>query len=118
VLYRGSVEHDRALLVKVIYQNRTGADLRFMLPDRTKVAFPDRDTIRLLLSRKYSRRGLDKMLAAIGIQKLQGIHSGFTQQRSPRVFGTDLLLLAAGDREQVPEQRASKADEIWSSFRS
>jgi uncharacterized SAM-dependent methyltransferase len=118
VLYRGSVEADRALLVKVIYQNRTGADLRFMLPDRTKVAFPDRDTIRLLLSRKYSRRGLDKMLAAVGIQKLQGIHSGFTQQRSPRVFGTDLLLLAPGDRESVPVQRDSKADEIWSSFRS
>jgi hypothetical protein len=27
-------------------------------------------------------------------------------------------LLAAGDGERVPEQRASKADEIWSSFRS
>ena len=116
VLYRGSVEGDRALLVKVIYQNRTGADLRFMLPDRTKVAFPDRDTIRLLLSRKYSRRGLDGMLAAIGIQKVQGIHSGFASQRSPGSFGTDLLLLAAGDRERVPEQRATKADEIWSSF--
>src|SRR5439155_20851369 len=86
VLYRGALEDDRALLVKVIYQNRTGADLRFMLPDRTKVAFPDRDTIRLLLSRKYSRRGLDKMLAPVGIQKLHGIHSGFAQQRSPLVF--------------------------------
>lgn len=114
VLYRGSVEGDRALLVKVIYQNRTGADLRFMLPDRTKVAFPDRDTIRLYLSRKYVRRKLDGMLAKLGIQKLQGIHSGFTTQRSRRGFGTDLMLLTAG--EQVPEQRASKADEIWSSF--
>jgi uncharacterized SAM-dependent methyltransferase len=118
VLYRGSVEGDRALLVKMIYQNRTGADLRFMLPDRTKVAFPDRDTIRLLLSRKYARRGLDGMLAAVGIQKVQGIHSGFTSQRSPGVFGTDLLLLAAGDRDQVPAARATKADEIWTSFRS
>ena len=116
VLYRGSVEGDRALQVKVIYQNRTGADLRFMLPDRTKVAFPDRDTIRLYLSRKYTPRGLDAMLAAAEIKKLQGIHSGFTQQRSPRAFGTDLVLLAGGDR--VPEQRASKADEIWSSFRT
>jgi Histidine-specific methyltransferase, SAM-dependent len=116
VLYRGSVEGERALLVKVIYQNRTGADLRFILPDRTKVAFPDRDTIRLYLSRKYTRRGLDGMLGAVGVEKLQGIHSGFTQQRSPRAFGTDLLLLAAGDR--VPEQRATKADEIWSNFRT
>jgi uncharacterized SAM-dependent methyltransferase len=118
VLYRGSIEGDRALLVKVIYQNRTGADLRFMLPDRTKVAFPDRDTIRLLLSRKYARQGLDGMLASVGMRKVQGIHSGFTSQRSPGVFGTDLFLLAAGETGQVPEQRATKADEIWSSFRS
>lgn len=116
VLYRGSVEGDRALQVKVIYQNRTGADLRFILPDRNKVAFPDRDTIRLYLSRKYTRRGLEAMLTAANVKKLQGIHSGFTQQRSPKSFGTDLLLLSAGDR--VPEQRASKADEIWSSFRT
>jgi L-histidine N-alpha-methyltransferase len=118
VLYRGAVEGDRALMVKVIYQNRTGGDLRFMLPDRSKVAFPDRDTIRLYLSRKYARHGLDEMLSALGIQKLHGIRSGFAAQRSPRSFGTDLLLLAAGDGERVPEQRASKADEIWSSFRS
>lgn len=116
VLFRGSVEGDRALQVKVIYQNRTGADLRFILPDRNKVAFPDRDTIRLYLSRKYTRRGLEAMLTAANVKKLQGIHSGFTQQRSPKSFGTDLLLLSAGDR--VPEQRASKADEIWSSFRT
>jgi uncharacterized SAM-dependent methyltransferase len=115
VLFRGSVEGDRALRVKIFYQNRTGDDLRIVLPDRTKVAFPDRDTIRLYLTRKYSRRELEKMLAVLGIQKLHGIHLAFPSQRSPRVFGTDLLLLAAG-AEQLPEQRVTKADEIWSTF--
>jgi uncharacterized SAM-dependent methyltransferase len=115
VLYRGSVEAERALRVKIFYQNRTGGDLRIVLPDRTKVAFPDRDTIRLYLTRKYARRTLAGMLAALGIERLHGIHSGFASQRSPQVFGTDLLLLAAG-AEKVPEQRATKADEIWSTF--
>jgi L-histidine N-alpha-methyltransferase len=116
VLYRGSVEGDRALQVKVIYQNRTGGDLRFMLPDRTRVAFPDRDTIRLYLTRKYARRGVDGMLAALGMQKLHGTHSGFAAHRSTRTFGMDLLLFSASG--EVPAQRATKADEIWSSYRS
>jgi hypothetical protein len=115
VVYRGSVEGERALRVKVIYQNRTGGDLRFMLPDRTRVAFPDRDTIRLYLTRKYARRGLDGMLAALGVQKLHGTHSGFAAHRSTRTFGMDLLLFSASG--EVPAQRATKADEIWSSFR-
>jgi Histidine-specific methyltransferase, SAM-dependent len=118
VLYRGSVEGDRALRVKVIYQNRTGDDLRFVLPDRTRVAFPDRDTIRLYLSRKYLRRELDGMLAALGMRKVHSIHSGFTSQRSPRAFGTELLLFSAGDAEAVASRRATKADEIWTSFPS
>jgi uncharacterized SAM-dependent methyltransferase len=117
VLYRGSVEAERALRVKIFYQNRTGGDLRIVLPDRTKVGFPDRDTIRLYLTRKYARRTLAGMLAALGIQRLGGIHSGFASQRSPQVFGTDLLLLAAG-ADQVPVRRATKADEIWSTFPS
>lgn len=111
VLYRGSVEDERALLVKVIYQNRTGDDLRFMLPDRTKVTFPDRDTIRLLLSRKYARHGLDAMLAEAGIETVQAVRAGFTSQRMPGAFGTDLLLLSAGARPK-PERRVSKADEV------
>jgi L-histidine N-alpha-methyltransferase len=118
VLYRGSVEGDRALRVKIMYQNRSGDDLRVVLPDRTKVAFPDRDTIRLYLTRKYARRGLDGMLAALGVVKLHGIHSGFAAQRSPRSFGTDLLLVAAGESGAAPAKRRTKADEIWSGFRA
>jgi L-histidine Nalpha-methyltransferase len=117
VMYRGSVEGERAIRVKVVYQNRTGDDLRIVLPDRTRVGFPDRDTIRLYLTRKYLPRELDKMLANLGMRKLHGIHSGFTSQRSPRVFGTDLVLFATGG-DAVPPKNAPTADEIWSDFRS
>jgi hypothetical protein len=116
VLYRGAVEGDRALRVKVIYQNQTGGDVRFVLPDRTKEVFPDRDTIRLYLTRKYARRGLDAMLATLGMRKLQGTHSGFAAHRSPRAFGMDLLLFSASATGPVPDQRASRADEIWNTF--
>jgi L-histidine Nalpha-methyltransferase len=116
VFYRGAVEGDRALRVKVIYQNLTGGDLRFMLPDRTRVTFPDRDTIRLYLSRKYARRGLDGMLAALGVAKLHGTHSGFAANRSARTFGMDLVLFSASATGPVPDQRANRADEIWNTF--
>lgn len=116
VVYRGAVEGDRALRVKVIYQNRTGGDLRFMLPDRTRVTFPDRDTIRLYLTRKYARRDVDGMLDALGVRKLHGMHSGLAAQRYRQTFGMDLLLIAAGDRE--PIEGRSRADEIWPSFRT
>jgi L-histidine Nalpha-methyltransferase len=112
VVYRGSIEGERAIRIKVIYQNRTGDDLRIVLPDRTRVAFPDRDTIRLYLTRKYTPRELDKMLANLGLRKLHGIHSGFTSQRSPRVFGTDLVLFALGG-DQPAVGKPSTADEIW-----
>ncbi len=116
VLYRGSVEGDRALRVKVIYQNQTGGDLRFILPDRTRVTFPDRDTIRLYLTRKYARRGLDGMLAGLGVRKLHGTHSGFSANRSARTFGMDLLLFSASETGPVPDQRANRADEIWNTY--
>lgn len=116
VIYRGAVEGDRALRVKVIYQNQTGGDVRFMLPDRTRAVFPDRDTIRLYLTRKYARRGLDAMLAALGMEKLHGTHSGFASNRSPRSFGMDLLLFSVSAAGPAPDQRANRADEIWTSF--
>lgn len=56
VLFQGSVEEERAFLIKVVYQNRTGRDIRITLPDRTDVSFPRQDTVLLGVSRKYMRR--------------------------------------------------------------
>ncbi|HEU5111184.1 MAG TPA: L-histidine N(alpha)-methyltransferase, partial [Micromonosporaceae bacterium] len=118
VVYRGSVEGDRALRVKIIYQNRTGGDLRFMLPDRTRVTFPDRDTIRLYLTRKYARRGLDGMLDSLGVRKLHGMHSGLAAHRSAQPFGMNLLLFATGETTAARPPQTSRAEEIWSSYRT
>ncbi|RLU82323.1 hypothetical protein CTZ27_30755 [Streptomyces griseocarneus] len=95
--YEGSVEDDRALLVKVVYRNRTGETLELTLPDRSTVPFPDQDTIRLLLSRKYTRTGLEKMLVDARLAKLGETHElGHTAFDRP-AFGMTLLLLQAGE---------------------
>ncbi|WKU43814.1 L-histidine N(alpha)-methyltransferase [Streptomyces sp. VNUA116] len=93
----GLVEDDRALLIKVIYRNRTGAELELTLPDRSTVRFPDQDTIRLLLSRKYTRAGLEKMLVDARVTTVGETHeAGHTSFDRP-AFGMTLLLLAKGD---------------------
>jgi uncharacterized SAM-dependent methyltransferase len=113
VQFRGAVEGDRALKVKVVYQNQTGGDIMMMLPDRNRVPFPDRDTIRLYLTRKYARNALDGIVRGAGMRKVVGTHSDFGVRRSSQGFGMDLLLLAAG--EPVPSPRADDdvANVIW-----
>ncbi|MFJ6673079.1 L-histidine N(alpha)-methyltransferase [Actinosynnema sp. NPDC091369] len=113
VQFRGSVEGDRALKVKVVYQNQTGDDILMMLPDRTRVAFPDRDTIRLYLTRKYARRALDGIVRAAGMRKVTGTHSDFAVPRSAQGFGMDLLLLAPGDPVPAPRPDDDVARVIW-----
>jgi uncharacterized SAM-dependent methyltransferase len=115
VRFRGSVEGDRALKVKVVYQNQTGGDLLMMLPDRSRVAFPDRDTIRLYLTRKYARKALDGIVRAAGMRKVTGTHSDFAVPRSAQGFGMDLLLLAPGEPESLPAPRPDDdvARVIW-----
>ncbi|MFE9747410.1 L-histidine N(alpha)-methyltransferase [Saccharothrix saharensis] len=113
VQFRGSVEGDRALKVKVVYQNQTGDDILMMLPDRTRVAFPDRDTIRLYLTRKYARRALDGIVHTAGMRKVTGTHSDFAVPRSAQGFGMDLLLLAPGDPVPAPRPDDDVARVIW-----
>lgn len=97
ITYEGLVEDDRALLIKVVYHNRTGATLELTLPDRSTVPFPDQDTIRLLLSRKYTLSGLEKMLVDARLTKVGETHeTGHTAFDRP-AFGMALLLLQAGD---------------------
>ncbi|MGM1061475.1 L-histidine N(alpha)-methyltransferase [Saccharothrix sp. Mg75] len=114
VQFRGAVEGDRALKVKVVYQNRTGGDIMVMLPDRTRVPFPDQDTIRLYLTRKYARKALDGVVRAAGMRKVTGTHSDFPVPRSAQGFGMDLLLLAPGGPDEPAEPaRDSRARDIW-----
>ncbi|MGQ0839924.1 L-histidine N(alpha)-methyltransferase [Actinokineospora sp.] len=114
VIFRGAVEGTRALRVKVVYQNQTGGDIQMMLPDRTRVPFPDRDTVRLYLTRKYERKAIDALVGEVGMRKIIGTHSDFQVPRSAHGFGMDLVLMAPGEQAPVPQPREkTRADEIW-----
>ena len=111
VLFQGSVEEERALLVKIIYQNRTGREIRLTLPDRTNVSFPQEDTVRLCISRKYAQHHLDSLLAESGVHKLGGSHFDFGGMQSGLQFGMDLLVLTTGPDPARSEQTIAEA--IW-----
>jgi L-histidine N-alpha-methyltransferase len=112
VLFQGSVEDERALLIKVIYQNRTGGKIRITLPDRTDVPFPQQDTVRLYISRKYAQGSLDSLLADSGVCKLHSCHFDFVEAaRNGLGFGTDLLVLTTNSKTAQPEQGVVGA--IW-----
>ncbi|MEJ2859496.1 MULTISPECIES: L-histidine N(alpha)-methyltransferase [unclassified Saccharothrix] len=113
VQFRGAVEGDRALKVKVMYQNQTGGDIMMMLPDRNRVPFPDRDTIRLYLTRKYDRKALDGIVREVGMRKVTGTHSDFQVPRSAQGFGMDLLLLAPGGSVPEPRPDDDLGSAIW-----
>ncbi|KUJ65486.1 hypothetical protein ACZ90_47205 [Streptomyces albus subsp. albus] len=98
----GSVEGDRALLVKVVYHNRTGEDLTLTLPDRSTVPFPDQDSIRLYLTRKYTRQGLDAMLAQADVVRVGEAYDGGHTAFDRPAFGMTLLLLQSSGAAARP----------------
>jgi uncharacterized SAM-dependent methyltransferase len=111
VLFQGSVEGERALVVKIIYQNRTGAEIRVTLPDRTDVSFPPQDTICLYVSRKYIQDGVDALLFDSGVDKVDGTHSDLAGADGGRRFGLDLVLLASSGQAALPPRTV--AEDIW-----
>ncbi|MEV0267001.1 L-histidine N(alpha)-methyltransferase [Streptomyces sp. NPDC050617] len=98
----GSVEDDRALKIKVIYHNRTGAQVELTLPDRSTVPFPDRDTIRLYLSRKYTLPGVEKMLAEARVVKAGQTHDTGHAAFDRPAFGMTLLMLQSAEAPRTP----------------
>jgi len=111
VLFQGSVEEERALLIKVIYQNRTGQGIRLTLPDRTNVSFPHEDTVRLCVSRKYAQHHLNSLLAESGVCKLGDSHFDLGGTHSGVRFGMDLLVLATGS--DATRTEPTMPQEIW-----
>ncbi|HEX6353143.1 L-histidine N(alpha)-methyltransferase, partial [Actinophytocola sp.] len=82
----GTVEGDRALLVKTMY--RADEDFTITLPNQSTVRFAFDDTIRLALSRKYTPEGLAAMLADTGLTIVGDV---CTTADDP--FGIALLML-------------------------
>ena len=114
VAFEGHVDSDRSIAIRVLYRNRSGGDLKMMLPDRTEIPFPAGDTIRLYVTRKYERGALDTALDSIGLSVEAAGHSPMSSRG--RGFGLDLLLLSRRDAPPVDARRASR--EVFRSPRS
>jgi L-histidine Nalpha-methyltransferase len=94
VSFMGAPEQDRAIRIKVLYHNRTNSLVKITLPDRTTVDFPAEDTIRLHLTRKYTNKGIEALVARSGLSFLTREQAVFDPRQSPFNFGIDLMLLA------------------------
>lgn len=100
VIFEGIAQGDRSILIKIIYRNQSGRDFGITLPDRTVVAFPDGDTIRLHITRKYHRASLrDALEKDAGLSLAGGAHTDSLARGSTHRFGLDLMLLSRGGSE-------------------
>jgi uncharacterized SAM-dependent methyltransferase len=91
VNFVGEPEDNHAVLVKAIYRNTSKQSMPMKLPDNTTIEFRPDDTIRLLISRKYTAAGIAHLLEAAGLTSLESTQS--TQSRAG--FGIALILGAS-----------------------
>lgn len=110
VKFIGEIQDEDALLVKIMWQNETGAEIRMGLPDHTEVVLPVGDTIRLLTTRKYSTARLKRLTTSCKLTPVEAIQSQFRYTRRPNPFGLELLLLAPAAAGANP---STLADDIW-----
>jgi L-histidine Nalpha-methyltransferase len=83
------IEEGRAISLRVLYTSSPkGED--FTLPNRSKVPFPRGDTIRILLTRKYTRAGIASLHKDAGCFAHSECYERFSRDR---YFGTALHLL-------------------------
>lgn len=107
--FRGEVEDDDALLVKIVWQNNTPDQIVMGLPDHTAVPLDKGDTILLYTTRKFSTDRLKKLTSACELTPVEHARSRFRRTRRPSPFGLDLILLAPGSAPTT----SSLADDIW-----
>jgi L-histidine Nalpha-methyltransferase len=114
VLFQGGIEEGRALQIKILYQNRTGKEIRVTLPDRTTVPFPQQDTIRLYMSRKYVESYLEALPVDSGICVLDRSHFDLRGgSHSNAQFGIDLLMFGAGSETAQQDASRTLAEYTW-----
>lgn len=112
LVFVGTVEREKSLRVKAMYQNRSGQQTRFtLLPNRTSVQLPVNDTIRVYLTRKYAATGLTELLAGCRLNSLATTHSYFVHDRAQPRFGLELMLVATGKWPE--DERSSSAEDLW-----
>ena len=102
VSFIGVEEQDRAIRIKALYYNKAGSTVKITLPDRSKVDFPVEDTIRLLLTRKYTSKGIQDLISASGLSLLSEERSEFPPSENRFNFGMELLLLTPTVSNSMP----------------
>jgi hypothetical protein len=108
VHFEASVENGRAIVIKVIYRNETGANIKFSLANRHLFTFPVNDTIRLHMTRKHLRSKLDDLIRAGNLVQVTAEQQDFNQPSSAP-FGMDLILLKRAEGDHV----SSVVDALW-----
>jgi uncharacterized SAM-dependent methyltransferase len=108
VYFDASVEDGRAIQIKVVYRNETGANIKFSLANRHLFTFPAGDTIRLYTTRKHLRGKLDELVHTSGLVQLTAEQQDFGQQTNAP-FGMDLILLKRAEGDQV----GSVVEALW-----
>jgi len=93
ISFYGSIDEDKSIQIKVLYQNKASASTRIVLPDRSEIDFPGGDTIRLYLTRKYTGHGIEALLRTCGFQLLTRELSTFSSTCSSSRFGMAAMLL-------------------------
>lgn len=85
---------NKALFIKVLYHNSSQETISIMLPDWETVEFKHGDTIRLLTTRKYSAKGLDKIISESKLKKINNSRRLLGGRNNRYGFGIDLILLS------------------------
>ena len=76
-------------MIKVIYHNRENHMVLMKLPDNSTVDFGVNDTIRLLITRKYTDQGIEQLIADSGLSAAARTRS----KKSRDGFSLDLIVL-------------------------
>ncbi|HBE34044.1 MAG TPA: hypothetical protein DDW76_37515 [Cyanobacteria bacterium UBA11369] len=114
LIFQSSVEDNKAILIKVIYQNSTKETIRVMLPDWSYTDFLSNDTIRLLLTRKYTCTGIEKIISESGLAIVDRKNTSFENDYNTK-FGMDLLLVNRPSSNKPGNNNGnSLADAVWS----
>lgn len=90
MIFISSVEENKAILIKVIYQNLRQETIQVRLPDWSFMNLANNDTIRLLLTRKYTSKGIRQMIWESGLSILNQTTNDFEDPK----FGIDLFLVS------------------------
>ncbi len=113
VFFESSIEKpDKAILLKAVYRNITGKVDKVMLLDRSIINFLDQDTIRLLLTRKYTRSGIDELISESKLSIIDRINT-LSEPNNRNQFGMDLILLAPNGTVSDDENNSSLASAVW-----